>query len=125
MSKLSISEKREMCEKYIGLNAEYFLIMYYKIRITNAHRTECYFMKFGGDNWKEKYESSKDNIYFNECINGKIFKEELEILKKYAIEDMLLIIEQIEENENIFITENDLYYEYSQYESIYRKYCNV
>lgn len=115
----------ELVFKFMSINAPKFLDYYYYNYITNCKNTENYFRKYGGDDWLNKFHSSKDYKYYIECINGSIFKDELKILIDKSTEDLIEIINHDEINGYYKIEDySDIFYNYEQFEIIFRNYCN-
>lgn len=108
-------------DRFISENAPKFLRYIYYTKVTNAFNTEMYFKKYAGENWLEQFHSSKDYKYYEECINGDVFKEELRKLIACAIEDLTNIIKNDEMNGVYKIEEySDIYYTFEQYEHALR-----
>lgn len=78
--------------KYITKSSEIMLEQIYKRDVVNKYtETEVYFKKFGGENWREKFELSKPYKYWIECsTTSKLYKEELEQVIKLWIDDIIL-----------------------------------
>lgn len=113
---------KELCIRFLDENAYKWLSYYYENHITNALITKHYFQNCGGNDWETKYKLSKPYLYYQECINGNMFKKELKNIKKYALIDMLEIIKNYEINGGIIIKDySDIYYTYEQFEFIYRQ----
>lgn len=111
----------EFVDRFINENAEKFLKYYYYNHITNCKERENYFRKYGGDKWLDKFHSCKDYRYYDECINGNMFKDELSILIKESKKDLIEIIKNDEINGVYKVEEySDIYYTYEQFEYIYR-----
>lgn len=103
--------------KFITENARKFLEYYYYTKVTNAFDRETYFKKFGGNNWREKFEMCKDYKYYKECITSNLFQEELKNLIVRSYTDLEQIIYNDEKN-GLYNIENysDIYYTYEQFE---------
>jgi hypothetical protein len=78
--------------KYITESSEIMLEEIYKRDVLNNYtETEEYYLKkFGGGNWREKFELSKPYKYWIECSTSKLYKEELEQVIKLWIDDIIL-----------------------------------
>ena len=117
----SMYKKHYWILKFINTNAPKFLEHYYYRYITHAFEREQYFRKYGGDNWREKFESCKDYKYYKECLTSSIYKDELKQLTITAYNDLEQIIHN-DEKDNIYKIEeyNDIYYTFEQFEICYR-----
>ena len=113
----SIYLKQYWILKFITENAHKFLKYFYYTKITHAFEKKIYFEKFGGDNWREKFEMSKDYKYYKECINSNLFQEELKQLIITSYYDLKEIINDDEKN-GVYIIESysDIYYDFEQFE---------
>lgn len=103
--------------KFITENAQKFLEYYYYHKVTHAFERETYFKKFGGNNWREKFEMCKDFKYYKDCIKSRLFQEELKNLIICSYNDLEQIIYN-NEKDNVYTIQDysDIYYTYEQFE---------
>jgi hypothetical protein len=113
----NFEKKKYLACKYL-LNKNFIinaLKWYYFSNITKAEETEKYFKKYGGDNWKEKFEMSKHFKDYQSHISSDKFKEQLKLCLDKCILDLVSLIENTysdEEIENLDL--NGIYYTYGQ-----------